>query len=46
MRRLLRQAAVCVTLFCTNPRAFLQALSRPDSPRGRELRRLLKECDR
>lgn len=43
MRRILRRAAVCVTLFCANPRAFLQAVTRPDNPQGRELRRLLRE---
>ena len=43
MRRILRRAAVCVTLFCANPRAFLRAVTRPASPQGRELRRLLRE---
>lgn len=43
MKRFLRRTAACVTLFCANPRAFLRAVSRPDSPQGRQLRRLLRE---
>ena len=41
MRSILRWITICVTLFCANPRAFLRALALPDSPQGRELRRLL-----
>lgn len=43
MKGILRRIAVCFTLFCANPRAFLRALARPDSSQGRELRRLLRE---
>lgn len=42
MRGILRRITVCITLFCANPRAFLWALAHPDSPQGRELRRLLR----
>lgn len=42
MRRFLRRAAVCVALFCSNPRALFYAAGHPDSPEGRELRRLLR----
>ena len=44
MGKLLRQAAACITLFWANPPAFVGAVLRPDSFRGRELRRLLREA--